>query len=301
MTSKVLGSWPPEHGAVQAVAPHVEHLLAPNPSSWTYEGTNSYVIAHGGASVLIDPAVTDATHLDALRRRGQHDGRQVSAILLTHDHPDHSDGARELAELVDAPIVCFSPRFADEQPAHEQLIDLDGLPIHVLHTPGHSDDSLCLWIPENDVLITGDTLLGKRSAGVMGSLGELFTSIAMLRDLVGSRTVTALPGHGPDFDDVAGSVARVESVRARRIDQVRAHIADGNTTLEVLWTAIPAVILLTIAVPTVRTSDCSVYSASKVGTPQPNRYRLVSLRAIFWKKVVAGCAFSRAVMPTRAK
>lgn len=180
MTSKVLGSWPPEHGAVQAVAPHVEHLLAPNPSSWTYEGTNSYVIAHGGASVLIDPAVTDATHLDALRRRGQHDGRQVSAILLTHDHPDHSDGARELAELVDAPIVCFSPRFADEQPAHEQLIDLDGLPIHVLHTPGHSDDSLCLWIPENDVLITGDTLLGKRSAGVMGSLGELFTSIAML-------------------------------------------------------------------------------------------------------------------------
>lgn len=238
MTSKVLGSWPPEHGAVQAVAPHVEHLLAPNPSSWTYEGTNSYVIAHGGASVLIDPAVTDATHLDALRRRGQHDGRQVSAILLTHDHPDHSDGARELAELVDAPIVCFSPRFADEQPAHEQLIDLDGLPIHVLHTPGHSDDSLCLWIPENDVLITGDTLLGKCSAGVMGSLGELFTSIAMLRDLVGSRTVTALPGHGPDFDDVAGSVARVESVRARRIDQVRAHIADGNTTLEALTSRI---------------------------------------------------------------
>ena len=131
MTSKVLGSWPPEHGAVQAVAPHVEHLLAPNPSSWTYEGTNSYVIAHGGASVLIDPAVTDATHLDALRRRGQHDGRQVSAILLTHDHPDHSDGAREVAGVLGVPVLCLSPRFADELPADGAVLDAHGTVLRV--------------------------------------------------------------------------------------------------------------------------------------------------------------------------
>lgn len=234
MTNMVSRSWPPEHGAVRTVAAHVEHLLAPNPSSWTYEGTNSYSIAHGGASLLVDPAVTDPAHLDALRRRGEHDGRRVAAILLTHDHPDHSDGARELAAMVDAPIICLSPRFADVRPDHDQVLDVDGLAVHVLHTPGHSDDSVCLWLPDSAVLLTGDTLLGNRSAGVMGALSDLFSSLTLIGDLGEDRDVIALPGHGPDFTDVAGAAARVRAVRGKRIEQVRAHIIDGNTTLESL-------------------------------------------------------------------
>jgi hypothetical protein len=52
MTIKVTQPWPPADSTAGAPAPHVEHLLAPNPSSWTYEGTNSYVIGHGGSSSI---------------------------------------------------------------------------------------------------------------------------------------------------------------------------------------------------------------------------------------------------------
>lgn len=231
MTTPVTQAWPPDPDAARVVAPAVEHLLAPNASSWTYEGTNSYVIGHGGAALIIDPGVLDRGHLEALRRCAQADGRRVTAVVLTHDHPDHSDGARELADSLDVPILCVSPRFADDYLTDGQVLDVDGLEVHVMHTPGHSDDSVCLWLPASGALLTGDTLLGARSAGVMGDLGDLLSSVSRLRDFAENRDVLALPGHGPAFTDLVASASRVIDVRTRRIDQVRTGIADGDTTL----------------------------------------------------------------------
>ncbi len=231
MTIKVTQPWPPADSAAGAPAPHVEHLLAPNPSSWTYEGTNSYVIGHGGSSLIVDPGVPDDDHLQTLMRMSLAGDRTPMAVLLTHDHPDHSDGAREVAGVLGVPVLCLSPRFADELPADGAVLDVDGLDVHVLHTPGHSDDSLCFWMPSTGALLTGDTLLGARSAGVMGRLGELLRSVEMLRALTADRDAIGLPGHGPAFTDVAASATRVIGVRTRRIDQVRGYLADGDASL----------------------------------------------------------------------
>ena len=231
MTIAATQPWPPEPDSVRTVADAVEHVLAPNASSWTYEGTNSYVIAHGGSSILVDPGILDETHLETLRTVGNAQGRTVSAVLLTHDHPDHSDGARRLADSLGVPIVCMSPRFADELLTEGQELDVDGLTVNVIHTPGHSDDSVCLWMPGTGTLLTGDTVLGARSAGVMGKLGDLLASLERLRRLAAGRDVLALPGHGPAFTDLADSATRVIDVRTKRIDQVRGFIADGDTTL----------------------------------------------------------------------
>jgi glyoxylase-like metal-dependent hydrolase (beta-lactamase superfamily II) len=232
MTADALPSWPPEPDIAREVAPGVVHLLAPNASSWTYEGTNSYVLGDAEAAVLIDPGCEDAAHHEALRRAGRAGGRTVTGVLLTHDHPDHSDGARALAASLDVPIIAMSPRFADEFLSDGQVLRFGELAARVIHTPGHSDDSVCLWMPEQGTILTGDTLLGARSSGVMGTLSELLDSLERLRELVGEREVLALPGHGPAFDDLARSASRVIEVRTRRIDEVRAHIANGVTTLE---------------------------------------------------------------------
>ncbi|GAA4168578.1 MBL fold metallo-hydrolase [Gryllotalpicola koreensis] len=232
MTADVLSFWPPKPDVSRAVAPGIRHLLAPNASSWTYEGTNSYVIASGDSAVLIDPGCEVPSHHEALRRAGREGRRTVTAVLLTHDHPDHSDGARTLAASLDVPIIGMSPRFADEFLSDGQVLRIGELDVHVVHTPGHSDDSICLWMPQQGTLLTGDTLLGARSSGVMGTLSELLGSLEWLRKLVGDREVLALPGHGPAFTDVVESATRVIDVRMKRIDEVRGHIADGVTTLE---------------------------------------------------------------------
>lgn len=231
MTIAVTQEWPPEPDVARTVAPAVEHLLAPNASSWTYDGTNSYVIANGGASLVIDPGILDEDHLEALSASGRANGREVSAVVLTHDHPDHSDGARELAASLDVPILCMSPRFADEYLTEGQVLDVDGLDVQVIHTPGHSDDSVCLWIPASRAFLTGDTILGARSSGVMGKLGDLLSSLERLRDFAADRELVALPGHGPAFTNLAESATRIIDVRTRRINEVRSHIADGSTTL----------------------------------------------------------------------
>jgi hypothetical protein len=114
MTAESSPSWPPEPDRPRELAPGVLHLLAPNASSWTYEGTNSYVLSDGDAAVIVDPGCEDAAHHDALRRAAQADGRTVTGVLLTHAHPDHSDGARAVAASLGVPVIAMSPRFADE-------------------------------------------------------------------------------------------------------------------------------------------------------------------------------------------
>ena len=232
MTADALRAWPPEPDVCQSVAPGVEHLLAPNASSWTYEGTNSYVLGDAETCVLIDPGCEDEAHHEALRRAGQAGGRTVTAVLLTHDHPDHSDGARALAASLGVPIIGMSPRFADEFLTDGQVLRFGGLEARVIHTPGHSDDSICLWMPQQGTIITGDTILGARSSGVMGTLSELLSSLELLRELVGDREVLALPGHGPAFDHLAESATRIIEVRTKRINEVRGYIMGGETSLE---------------------------------------------------------------------
>lgn len=232
MTAESSPSWPPEPDRPRELAPGVLHLLAPNASSWTYEGTNSYVLSDGDAAVIVDPGCEDTTHHDALRRAAQADGRTVRGVLLTHEHPDHSDGARAVAASLGVPVIAMSPRFADEFLTDGQTLRIGGLAVEVIHTPGHSDDSVCLWLPAHGMILTGDTLLGARSSGVMGRLSELLDSLDKLRAFVGERDVLALPGHGPAFTDLVASATRVIEVRTKRIDEVRGHILSGVTSLE---------------------------------------------------------------------
>ncbi|GAA3264974.1 hypothetical protein GCM10020258_32170 [Sphingomonas yabuuchiae] len=92
--------------------PLVTRVLAPNPSPFTYTGTQSHVVGDRDVAV-IDPGPDDPAHLDALTRAIA--GRPVVAILITHHHRDHSPASRPLARLTGAPIVGAAPFAADYQ------------------------------------------------------------------------------------------------------------------------------------------------------------------------------------------
>ena len=74
----------------------VIRILAPNPSVLTLEGTNTWIVGDG-PSLVVDPGPDDAAHLAEVAR----EARGVAAILLTHDHPDHADGAATFAAMTD--------------------------------------------------------------------------------------------------------------------------------------------------------------------------------------------------------
>ena len=94
-------------------------VRANNPSPMTLEGTNTYVLRAGTdqPAVVVDPGPLDEAHLAAVM--GAATG-QVGLVLLTHGHPDHSDGALLLQEMTGAPMAAVDPQFCV---AAEPLVD----------------------------------------------------------------------------------------------------------------------------------------------------------------------------------
>lgn len=208
-------------------------LRADNPGPMTLDGTRSYVLrAPGSAScVVVDPGPDDAAHLDALAAAGP-----VELVLVTHRHADHTAGSPGLRARTGAPV-----RAADPDHCHGgaplrggETIRAAGLRIEVLATPGHTADSVCLVLPDDDpggTVLTGDTVLGTGTTVIAepdGSLGDYLASLDAL-EAVASRAVpgpaTGLPGHGPVVDDLGQRVRAYRAHRHERLAQVRAALA----------------------------------------------------------------------------
>jgi glyoxylase-like metal-dependent hydrolase (beta-lactamase superfamily II) len=209
----------------------------------TLDGTNSYVLGAPGAAgvVVVDPGPDLAPHLAELAAAGR-----VELILITHHHSDHTGGSAALHRLTGAPVRAFRPEFChNSTPLHDgEIIHAGGLTIAVLATPGHTSDSLCFAVsdagadftasggPAEQMILTGDTILGSGSTVICypdGRLGDYLASLATLRRWGQERgsaenPVMALPGHGPVLADIAAAAAAYEEHRGERIAQVRAAV-----------------------------------------------------------------------------
>jgi glyoxylase-like metal-dependent hydrolase (beta-lactamase superfamily II) len=221
-----------------AVTPVASCVLAPNPGPMTLDGTNTWVLSAAGAgrAVVVDPGPDDTGHLDAVLASAAARGTRVGVILLTHGHLDHSEGARHLAQRVGVPVRALDPaqRLGDEGLGGGDVVDVDGLAVEVVATPGHSGDSLSFVLPETGALLTGDTVLGRGTTVVAypdGRLADYLDSLARLEELVASRgLVDLLPGHGPALSRPLEVVRFYRRHRAERLEQVRAALEAGART-----------------------------------------------------------------------
>jgi glyoxylase-like metal-dependent hydrolase (beta-lactamase superfamily II)/rhodanese-related sulfurtransferase len=122
-------------------------------------GCQSYLIgcADSRAAVLIDPEITQ---LDCYLALAARDGLHVRYVIDTHTHADHFSATAELARRLSVPVVMHrdsSAPFIDMRVDDGEMIALGRLRLSVLHTPGHTRDSMCLLA--EDRVFTGDTLL----------------------------------------------------------------------------------------------------------------------------------------------
>ncbi len=205
-------------------------VRADNPGPMTLDGTNTYVLSGATGNVVVDPGPLLDEHLRAVEAH-----TPVSAVLLTHGHLDHCGGARRFHQLTGAPTLAKDPLLCiDGEPltVDGATLDIAGLDIQVLHTPGHTADSVSFVVRARDetVVLTGDTILGRGTTVVAhpdGRLGQYLGSLARLREL---RGAVLLPGHGPVRPDVAAVAAEYLAHRRERLDQVRAALAAGART-----------------------------------------------------------------------
>ena len=199
----------------------VARVRANNPSPYTLDGTNTYVVE----GWVVDPGPADEAHAERVIAAA---GGSVAGIVLTHDHPDHSDGAPELAERVGVQVA---------EPSGAGAVG----PFEVIPTPGHAPDHVSLrW---RRVLFAGDTVLGAGSVFVApgrGAMAAYLDSLHRLREL--DLEVIA-PGHGPFVWDPRSKIDEYIEHRLDRERRVLAALEAGARTREELldraWDDVP--------------------------------------------------------------
>lgn len=209
----------PAYGVVRPVTANASVLLCDNPGLLTLDGTNTWILRGPGSNemVVVDPGPDDAEHLDRLAGLGS-----IPLVLISHKHADHTGGIDGIVDATGAVVRAVGSGFLrglGGPLADGEVIDAAGLRITVLATPGHTADSLSFLV--DDVVLTGDTVLGRGTTVIDhedGSLGDYLDSLRRLRGL-GHRSV--LPGHGPDLDDLESVSARYLAHREERLRQVR--------------------------------------------------------------------------------
>ena len=117
-------------------------------------------------NTVIDPG-TDDFVLDEIEHLSTGCGKvAVGQVILTHNHFDHSGGVMALKRRYGARVLAFADGpGVDALLRDGQFIKAGDELLEVLHTPGHSSDSICLYAPAAKVLFSGDTQVRVRAAG----------------------------------------------------------------------------------------------------------------------------------------
>lgn len=203
----------------------IMRVLAPNPSVYTLEGTNTWVVGED-PSVVIDPGPEDPAHLNEVALIAE----PVGAVLVTHDHPDHAPGAVDFAQRVRAPLSAFRMTGA-EHLRDGQMLQVGDLQMVAVHTPGHTSDHLVFHLPEASALFTGDAVLGRGTSFIDPPDGDLALYLRSLSRMQELGAHTLYPGHGPVVFRGPEKLQEYVDHRAEREEQVLAALGGGPRTI----------------------------------------------------------------------
>jgi glyoxylase-like metal-dependent hydrolase (beta-lactamase superfamily II) len=182
---------------------------------------NVWIVGDDSECVVIDAAHDAPAILAAVGDRA------VRAILLTHAHDDHIDAAAELHEATGAPVLLNEGDRMLWDAVHPttppsdalvdgQVVEVAGIELEVLHTPGHSPGAVCFSAPALQTVFTGDTLF----QGGPGATGRSFSDFPTIIESISAKLLT-LPaetvvrtGHG-DSTTIGAEAPHLEEWIAR--------------------------------------------------------------------------------------
>lgn len=253
-------SWPDSlrAGECERHEPLVRRVLAPNPSPYTFTGTQTWIVGAGSEVAVIDPGPV-GTGLSMGDPKGFDDGNgaghveailaavgdaRITAIMCTHTHRDHSPAAAPLRALTGAPVIGCAPlALSDDGPRADSAFDADYVPDRVLSdgdrvagegwtieavaTPGHTSNHLCFALLETGALFTGDHVMKWSTSVVSPPDGNMADYMASLEKLYERDDRIYYPAHGPAVEKPRQLVRGMLGHRRSREAQILRELGSG--------------------------------------------------------------------------
>ena len=185
---------------------------------------NNVYLIKGEKAAFFDSGWEDDESVNAVLEMWERAGKpETAAIVLSHRHPDHSGGARKLAEATGAIIIsspterahieeAFPGTRVGRTVAEGETLDLGGATLEFVNTPGHTMGSLSAVYRERGILFAGDTIRTSNPFMIKDKAGDMGHHLQSLRKLQGYGLRLIGPGHGPPVEDPG---AHIEAELAR--------------------------------------------------------------------------------------
>lgn len=242
--------FPFEPGEVVELTPLIRRITAPNPSLFTFKGTNTYIVGRGQVAV-VDPGPALPDHIDRIVAAVEEAGETITHIVVTHTHMDHSPGVALLKQRCGAPTWGYGPHgigarrdwpfdspeggdrafSPDNRVGDGEVIEGNGWTLEAVFTPGHISNHLCFALREESVLLSGDHVMGWSTSIVSPPDGDMGAYMASLEKLLGRRETTYYPGHGGPIRDPIPFVRAFIAHREERDRQIVERLSTGPQTI----------------------------------------------------------------------
>ncbi|MDE0530831.1 MAG: MBL fold metallo-hydrolase [Albidovulum sp.] len=245
----------PPVGYPETVKNSLKRIVAPNASPMTFRGTNTYLLGTNSIAV-IDPGPDDPTHLEAILSTIPKSA-EITEILVTHAHTDHSAASAKLSKLTGAPVKAFGDHVAGRNPTYADWSKFDEYgggkgvdssfrpdsklgagdkirsgewTVEAIWTPGHFGNHLCFSWHEGGAIFSGDILMGWSTTLISppdGHIGDFMNSL----DILSLRSESLyLPGHGAPIYDPQSMIAFQARHRRNRESQILKKLVGKNLT-----------------------------------------------------------------------
>ncbi|EME77865.1 uncharacterized protein MYCFIDRAFT_209204 [Pseudocercospora fijiensis CIRAD86] len=227
-TTKIMEQLP-HLPAIERLSPRVIRILGGNPSKFTLQGTNTYLLGTGPKRLLLDTAEGKNIWKTSLQKVLKEENASIEKVILTHWHPDHVGGVEDVKEICsgggggsgNGNVKIYKnqrkPGRKDEVDFQNgEVFEVEGARIHALHSPGHTVDHMAFFLEEEDAMFTGDNVLGHGTA-VFEDLGMYVESLRVMERAFKGR---AYPAHGDVVEDGPGKVREYLEHRRMREEEV---------------------------------------------------------------------------------
>ncbi|MFP6714844.1 MAG: Hydroxyacylglutathione hydrolase [Alphaproteobacteria bacterium MarineAlpha9_Bin5] len=230
-----------DYGRPADLSPFIRRVVARNPSMFTLHGTGTYIVGRGKVAI-IDPGPDLPEHIDSLLEAVR--GETVTDIVITHTHIDHSPATPSVKAATGATTWGFGPHgtpsgtYQVEEGADRDfvpdyaigdgdVVSGDGWSLEAIHTPGHTSNHLCLALREENIMFSGDHVMGWSTSVISPPDGDMGDYLQSLRKLMVREEIRYWPTHGPAIENPRPFVGAFIDHREKREVQILTCLDEG--------------------------------------------------------------------------